>query len=150
MIRIFNKKLGAEILIDENVDWIQFNPRHYEEKPYVILEMKEFNFPSHANKCSDCKKFLDSFGKESVDWYISYAEKTYRLDTKHVGQKGHPENQVTVTMSDFNPGTKLTLVFHDIPTDERELNTLLANAIDNEDYEKACVFRDLIKQKNKD
>lgn len=148
MIRIFNKKLGAEILIDENVDWIQFNPRHYEEKPYVILEMKEFHFTSHANKCSDCKKFLDSFGKESVDWYISYAKKTYRLDTKQIGQKGYAENQITVTMSDYNSGTKLTLVFHDIPTDENELSALLANAIDNEDYEKACVFRDLIKEKN--
>ena len=63
MIKIFNKKLNAEILIDENVDWIQFNPRDYEEKPYVTIEMKEFNFLIHANKCSDCKKFLDSFGK---------------------------------------------------------------------------------------
>jgi hypothetical protein len=148
MIRIFNIKLDVDILIDESVDWIQFNPRHYEEKPYVILEMNEFHFPSHANKCSNCKKFLDSFGKESVDWYISYSKNTYRLDTKQIGQKGHPENQITVTMSDYNPGTKLTLVFHDIPTDETELNTLLTNAVDKEDYENACVFRDLINEKN--
>ena len=61
MIKIFNKKLNSEIQIDESADWIQFNPRDYEDKPYVVIEMKEFSFPHHANKCSDCKKFLDFF-----------------------------------------------------------------------------------------
>ncbi|MFT0716847.1 UvrB/UvrC motif-containing protein [Flagellimonas lutimaris] len=148
MIRIFNKKLDAEILIDENVEWIQFNPRDYEDKPYVTIEMKGFNFPAHGNKCSDCKKFLDSFGKDSLHWYISYSNKVYRLDTKHIGQKGYSENEIKVTMSDYNPGTKLTLVFHKIPTDATELKSLLANAVENENYEKACVLRDLIDEKN--
>ena len=57
MIKIFNKKLNSEILIDETVDWIQFNPRDYEDKPYVIIEMKEFSFLHHAENCTDCKKY---------------------------------------------------------------------------------------------
>ncbi len=148
MKRIFNKKIEAEILIDENVEWIQFNPRDYEEKPYVIIEMKQFNFAAHANKCSDCKKFLDSFGKESLDWYISYSDKVFRLDTGQIGQKGFPKNEIKFTISDYNPGTKLTLVFHKLPTDKTEIKTLLEIAVEKEDYENACILRDLIKEKN--
>tara|TARA_B110000114_G_C14780287_1_gene272513 strand:- start:87 stop:527 length:441 start_codon:yes stop_codon:yes gene_type:complete len=146
MIRIFNRTLNVEILIDEKVDWIQFNPRDYEEKPYVVIEMKEFSFPHHANECSDCKKFLDSFGKESIDWYISYTNKVFRLDTKQIGIKGYPQNEIKVTMSDYNPRTKMTLVFHDLPTDKTELKNLLEFAVVNEDYENACVLRDLINE----
>lgn len=146
MIKIFNKKLNSEILIDESVDWIQFSPRDYEEKPFVVIEMKEFSFLQHANKCSDCKKFLDSFGKESVDWYISYSNKIFRLDTKQIGIKGHAENEIKVTMSDYNPGTKMTFVFHRLPTDKVELQNLLESAVDNEDYENACILRDLINE----
>jgi len=146
MIRIFNKTYNAEFLIDETVDWIQFNPRDYEDKPYVIIEMKEFNFPQHAIKCYDCKKFLDSFGKESTDWYISYSNKLFRLDTKNLGIKGYPQNEIKVTMSDYNPGTKMTLMFHDLPTDKKELKNLLDLAVINEDYKNACVLRDLINE----
>ena len=148
MIKIFNKKLEAEILIDENVDWIQFSPRHYEDKPHVILEMREFHFPAHAEKCSDCKKFMESFGTESVDWYISYDNNIYRLDTRQIGQNGYAENKVTVTMSDYNPGTKLILMFSDIPTDKNELKSLLKKTVQSEGYEKACVIRDLMEEKN--
>ncbi|MGG5485574.1 hypothetical protein [Gaetbulibacter sp. PBL-D1] len=146
MIKIFNKTLNSEILIDESADWIQFTPRDYEEKPYVIIEMNKFNFLHHANKCSECKKFLDSFGQESVDWHISYSNKIFRLDTKQIGIKGYSENEIKVTMSDYNPGTKMTLVFHNLPNDKVELHNLLELAVVNEDYENACVLRDLINE----
>lgn len=146
MIKIFNKKTNATILIDEKVDWIQFTPRDYEEKPYVIIEMKEFSFPHHAIKCSDCKKFLESFGKETFDWYITYNDKTFRLDTRQIGKKGYPENEIKITHSDYNPGTKMTLVFHSIPTDKLEINNLLEIAVEKEDYENACILRDLINE----
>jgi hypothetical protein len=146
MIKIFNSKLGAEILIDESVDWIQFNPRDYEEIPYVIIEFKEFDFPRHAIKCSDCRAFMDSLGSETVDWYITYSNKKFRLNLKHFGQDTYPKNQITVTMSDYNPGTKLTLVFHELPTDKEQLDLLLKQAELDEDYENACVIRDLINE----
>lgn len=147
MIRIFNKKLGAEILIDENIDWIQFNIRDYEEKPYVIIEMKGFNFFSHTKKCNDCNLFLNSFGKESEDWLIKYSDKVFRLDTKQVGQIGYAENTIKVTNSEYYSGTTLTLSFHELPTEKSELKILLATAVENEDYKKACVLRDLIDDK---
>tara|TARA_B100001971_G_C18130634_1_gene504608 strand:+ start:154 stop:597 length:444 start_codon:yes stop_codon:yes gene_type:complete len=147
MIKIFNKKLNSEILIDETVDWIQFNPRDYEDKPYVIIEMKEFSFLHHAENCTDCKKFLDSFGKESVDWYISYSDKIFRLDTQQIGMKGYPQNEIKLTtMSEYNSGTKMTLVFHSLPTNKIELQKLLESAVDNEEYENACILRDLINE----
>jgi hypothetical protein len=147
MIRIFNKKLNVEILIDDKVEWVQFNPRHYEDKPYVIIEFKKFSFPRHAKKCSDCKQFLEAFGKDSVDWYISYFDKLFRLNTKEVGKDGHPSNKVIdIPMSDYNPGSRLTLVFHELPTDKSELKSLLEKILSIENFEKACLLRDLIKE----
>jgi hypothetical protein len=89
-----------------------------------------FNFQSHAIKCSDCKKFINSFGKETINWFIAYDGKVFRLDTKRFGQNGYPANEITVTMSDFNPGTRLQLVFHEMPTDKTKLKDLLEIAID--------------------
>lgn len=146
MISLFNKKLDVKILIDEKADWIHFNPRDYEDVPYVIIEMKEFSFHHHASKCKDCKTFLESFGEESVDWYISYDSKIFRLDTERIGKSGYPQNEIKVTMSDYNPGTKMTLVFHKLPTDKEDLEVHLKSAEENEDYKKACVIRDLINE----
>lgn len=144
MIRIFNKKINTEIIFDDQVEWIKFNPRDYEEKPYIIIEFKNFSYPHHAKKCSDCKKFMESFGKESLDWYISYYDKTYRLDMKELGQGRHPSNEIRITMSEYESGTKMTLIFHQLPTDKNELESLLDKAVLVEDYEEACTLRDLI------
>jgi hypothetical protein len=146
MIKIFNRKLEAEILIDEHSSWIQFNTRDYEDKPYVIIELKEFSFPQHAYKCEDCGKFLSAFGKDSLDWYISYSNKVFRLDTSKIGGIEYPSNEIKVTMSDYDPGTKMTLVFHELPTEVAKLQNLLKEAVEVENYTKACVLRDLIKE----
>lgn len=146
MIKIENKKLKVEILFDENVNWIQFSPRDYEDKPYVIIEMKNFNFFEHVKKCCECKKFIDSFGKETTDWFISYNKKIFRLDTKEIGIKTYPSNKITITNSDYNPGTKLILLFHEFQANKNELEKLLVTAIENEDYERACILRDLINE----
>ena len=146
MIIIFNKKLKVEIQIDETADNIIFTPKHYEEKPYVKIEMKEFNFPHHANSCSNCKKFIDSFGKESVDWYITYFDKKFRLDTKQIGKKGHIQNKIELIMSDNDSRTEMVLLFHQLPTDKTKLETLLDIMVHNEEYENACILRDLIRE----
>lgn len=148
MIRIFNKKLDSEIYIDETVDWIQFSPRDYEEIPYVIIEMKNFDFGRHANNCNECKSFMDSLGRDSVDWYISYSNKVYRLNTSKAGQGEYPSTELKITMSYYNPGSKLTLIFHEIPIDKGEIAILLEQAVEQENYKKACVLRDLINEEN--
>ncbi len=89
---------------------------------------------------------MDSFGQETVDWYIKYSDKVFRLDTKEIGSGKYPHNEIKVTMSDFDPGTKITLIFHQIPIDKFELNLLLEKAIKDENYESACVLRDLLKE----
>ena len=146
MIRIYNNKLRSEISIDEQVDWIQFNPRDYEERPYIIIEMKGFDFLRHAEKCQDCKEFIGAFGNHSLDWYISYNDKVYRLDVEQIGKGEYPHNEIKYTMSEYNPGTKLTLIFHPLPTDKSELKTLLNKAVLDEKYEHACILRDLIEE----
>lgn len=148
MIKIFNRKLDSEIIIDDSVDWIQFNPRHYQEKPFVNIEFKNFSFPHHALNCEDCKKFMKSFGSDSVDWYISFSKKTYRLDMSSIGSGDYPFNEVKVVMSEYNPGTKMTLIFHELPVDKEELRIHLTNAVEIENYEKACIIRDLINEKH--
>jgi hypothetical protein len=144
MIKIFNRKINSEIIINENVSWIQFTPKHYEEKPYVTIEMKGFNFVQHSNSCIDCKTFIESFGQESYDWYISYSNKIFLLNTKDIGGISYPSNKIVVTSSEYNSGTSLTLIIHELPVEKDKLEILLLEAVANENYEKACVLRDLI------
>lgn len=146
MIKIFNRKIDSEILIDENVPWIQFYPRDYEEVPHVIIEMKDFNFFKHSNNCNDCNKFLNSFGKESVDWYISYNCKIFRLSTSEIGSGKYLSNKITLFDSPYFSGTKITLLFNELPTDKNELQKLLDESLINEEYEKSCLLRDLINE----
>ena len=51
-----------------------------------------------------------------------------------------------MTISEYNPGTKMTLVFHQLPTDKSELNMLLEKAVDSENFKHACFLRDLINE----
>lgn len=147
MIKIFNKKQKAEILIDEKSSFIQFSPYDYEEKPYVIIEIKDFNLIRHAAKCYDCNNFFKSFGKNSTNWYISYSDKVFRLDMKELGKNNYPTSKISLTHSEYNSGTKLTLLFHELPTSKEELKKHLKLSIQEENYEKACVLRDLINDK---
>lgn len=146
MIRIFNEKLNLEIKIDEKSEWIQLTPRDYEDNPHVIIEFKGFDLLRHAEKCADCTKFIDTFGKDSLDWHISYLDKVFRLDTKEIGNRIYPSNEIKVINSEFNSGTKMTLVFHLLRLSKDELKKLLKEAEKLENYENACIIRDLINQ----
>ena len=147
MIKIINRKLNVEISIDEEKDWIKFNPRHYEDNPYVEIEMNGFDFLLHSNKCPDCKLFLNSFGQDSTDWYISYSEGTFRLDTKQLGSKDYTQNKIKFGIDDCNNGTRMTLKFLELTTNKIELQELLNLHVIKENYEYACVIRDLINEK---
>jgi len=146
MIIIYNKKINSEIIIDDSVDWVQFTPRNYEENPYVIIELKGLNLFQHSQKCKDCKNFINAFGKETIDWYISFSDKVFRLVTSNTGKKKHSKNEIKTIISDFENGTKITIAFHHLPADKSELELLLSKEVKQENYEKACVIRDLINQ----
>ena len=148
MIKIFNRKLNVEISIDENKDWIKFNPRHYEENPYVEIVMNGINFLHHSYKCTDCKLFIDSFGVDSVDWYISYLGKIFRLDTEQIGSKGYGQNKINFGIHDFYNGTRMILKFHVLPINKIKLQNLLNLYVEKEEYEYAGIIRDLINEIN--
>jgi hypothetical protein len=144
MIKISNKKLGRSILIDDSVDWVVFTPKDYDDPPHVVIEFKNFNYLIHATHCQDCKEFIESFSKDSRDWYLSWGNKVFSLRTDDLGQKGYGENQIKHTVSDYDDSSKLTLVFHDLPNDNDQLKARLQAVLQEEDYETACLIRDLM------
>lgn len=145
MIKIFNTKQEVEILIDDAVDWIQFTPRDYEITPYLKIEMKGFDFLTHAQNCGECRKFLDSYGNDDFNWIIEFNGKSFRLDMATLN-KGYGENQIKQVTSDMFSGSVLVLRFNkELPVDKKELKLKLESVVSIEDYERACVIRDLIK-----
>lgn len=145
MIRIFNQKIDVEIKIDDSVDWVQLIPRDYDEKPFISIELNGFDFLRHTKSCEDCSKFLNAFGHESVDWYVEYLGKIQRIDTTYLS-KGFGKNHISHTISDYFTGTKITLGFNPLPNDKAILREILIDDLLNENYERACVIRDLLKE----
>lgn len=146
MITIFNKKLNTEIYIDDKADWVTFTPRYYDEIPYVIIELKHgFNFTHHASNCKDCKSFLNAFGTKTLDWYINFCDKTKRLDLSTLNSKECFNNQINFTISKFDYGTRLKLMIHPLSTKKKDIENYLAELIKDENYDEACLIRDLDK-----
>jgi len=85
MIRIFNQKLDVNIKIDDSEDWVQMTPNDYDVKPYILIELINFEFPRHANSCKDCKQFLKAFGTVTYNWFVDYSGKIQRIDTEFIG-----------------------------------------------------------------
>jgi hypothetical protein len=145
MIRIFNKKQAFEILIDETIPQVIFTPRDYEDIPYVKIELKGFNFHHHTYSCSDCKAFLNSFGTSTLDWFIEYSGKIKRLDLSEFSES-FTTNRSIFRISEFENGSILKLNLSNIPTTISELEKRLEKDLANENYEKCCIWRDLISE----
>lgn len=142
MMRIFNTKTKSEIIIDEKLDWVQVMPMDYMIPAHIKIELKGFFFGNHASNCKDCNSFIKSFGKNSNDWLLEYNLKKYKIDTNSIGSNEYGGNQIKQTISDFEYGTVLVLSIMELNIEE--LNLLLIDAVSNENYENACVYRDLI------
>ncbi|MFD0962501.1 hypothetical protein [Pseudofulvibacter geojedonensis] len=143
MISIFNKKLEVHINISD-VDWIKFTPREYEDIPNVIIEMKNgFDFIRHSQTCDECRKFVSALATNSLDWYISYNDKIKRLDLSTLNSKEYYNNHLTYTNSDYNYGTTIKLIIHPLSTDKVDIENYLQELLEREDYETACLIRDL-------
>jgi hypothetical protein len=143
MITIFNKKLNCEIQIDESYPQITFTPRDYEEVPFIKIEIQGFNFLQHSRTCSDCKAFIDSFGTQTLDWFINYSDKSKRLDLFNFG-KAYKNNHIKFKNSDDEYLSILKLNLSTIPTDRKEIEQLLKQDEVSENYERCCTWRDLL------
>ena len=145
MMRIFNKKKEIEILIDDAIPEVTFTPKDYEDNPSVIIELKNFDFHRHTFKCKECDTFSKAFGTDTLDWFIGYLGKVKRLDLRNFGNN-YTSNNSIFKISEFYNGSILKLNISHIPDTLLGLQTLLENDIANENYEKCCVWRDLINE----
>lgn len=143
MIRIFNPKLNTQIIIEKS-DWVNFMPRDYEDIPNVIIEFKNgFNFLKHAKTCKGCKRFVQDFGKSTIEWYIQFNEKTLRLDLSNFKEGSYYSNKASFTSSSYMYGSTLKLIVHKLSTDKEEIQAYLNELVKNERFEEACMVRDL-------
>lgn len=142
MLRIFNKKLNAEIQIDDKLSWITVTPKTYEDKPHIKIEFScGFRFLKHTQTCIDCDAFLKSFGKNSYDWFVEYMENQYVIITDSFKPSVYGENSMSDINSKFKYGSEIQ--FKVMKLDKETLNTMLSESVSNEEYERACIFRDL-------
>ena len=141
-IRIFNPKSNHEILIETSMSWVFFHPRTYDEHPYFEIKLLNgFNLMSHASSCLDCDAFIKSLGTDTVNWYLEYDNCTYRLNLEKLGT----DTKLKYINSFYEFGTVLQLRIHEIPVDIKGLNELREVLVSNNEFEKACIIRDLIK-----
>lgn len=145
MIRIFNKKNGVEIIIDDTMPEVIFTPKDYEEIPHVKIELKNIDFHRHTLKCTSCNTFLKAFGTDTLDWFIEYLGKTKRLDLSNF-DNNYSSNHSIFRDSEFYYGSILKLNISQIPNTAQALQALMERDIAKEDFEKCCIWRDLINE----
>ena len=126
------------------MDWVGFNPRHYEERPYVTIELIGFDLFKHSINCADCKAFLNDLNSDSIDWFIEYSGEAYRLSMKLSNTKSKIASEIKTINSHYQYGTFLRLIFHELPLDKNELWKLLKEAEESEDFERCIILRDTI------
>jgi hypothetical protein len=142
-ITIFNNKTTDKIIIEisENVF---FHPKFYDPNPSAeIIFNNGFDLLRHSESCLSCKNFLLAFGTATIDWCLLYDNKTYRLDLSTLNGKDISKNQIKYSNSEFLIGTTIKLFIHKIPTDKEGLKASLEQALLIEDYELACLIRDV-------
>jgi hypothetical protein len=143
MIKIYNKKKGAEIIMDESHARIIFEPHDYEDLPYVKISWKNIDWFRHKEKCTDCKLFYNDFGTSNYGWEIEYLNSKARLDLSEFGPK-NDANTASRNEGEYFSGTILKL---NLDTDSIvEMKVLLKVNELLEDDEKCCFFRDKIRE----
>jgi hypothetical protein len=145
MIIIFNEKRKFEIQIDDSIPQVIFTPRDYEDVPFVKIELKNLNFHQHALKCEDCKAFVDSFGTDTLDWFINYSGKIERLDLTNFGQD-HVQSHSSFNIDSYFYGSILKLNLSTLPKEKESILELLEIEIARENYERCCILRDLLSE----
>ena len=133
MIKIFNKKTGHSILIDESLPHVNFEPNDWQiDNPHLLIKLPEINLNQHAKSCSDCQAFQKALGTNTNDWYVEYLGKTKRLNLSTFG-KDYTKNHLNWTLSEYFSGSILKL---NLDTDTIEsLKEALEYKESIEDYE---------------
>jgi hypothetical protein len=143
MIKIYNSKEKREILIDDKASWVIITPMMHLEPPHIKIDLSGFFLFNHSSTCNDCKCFIDSFSKNSNDWFLLYNSKKYKINTENLGSSEFGSNQIKQTyFSEFEQGTSITLSLLELNIDE--LKKLIIDAVNEEEYEKCIIYRDLI------
>ena len=143
MITIYNRKLKHKIEIDDSLDWVQVNPKTYEDRPHFRIELGNgFQFLDHATKCKDCNAFRVGLASNSVDWFVHFEGKKYLIITDSVGSKIYGKNHLEDRNSFDFYGSIIQLEL--LPLKEKELENERILSERAEDYEKAEYCRDMI------
>ena len=143
MIKIFNLILQKEISIDEQHPAVTIMPKPYDEDyPSILIELRDIDFVRHASSCEDCCPFYNAFGSSTVDWFIEWQGKTYRLDLSKLGTD-IDQNLIQHKIGAYFSGTRLKLL---LSTETVEnLENELQSSISSENYEHCAFLRDRIK-----
>lgn len=140
MIRIINNKKSVEILIDDQHNAVIFTSKDYEDDyPSVSIDLKHIDFTRHALKCPDCKQFVDDFGTSSLDWFLIFNQKKYRLDLSSFGTS-RKTNLASWQVSEYFTGTKLKFLISNVTIESLQYE--LISSLENEDYERCAFIRD--------
>lgn len=144
MVIIYNRKKNNEIKIDDTHHSVTIMPTDYDEEyPNILIELKNIDFERHAFKCDDCKALCDDFGTNTVDWFVEWKNKNYRLNLSNLGNK-RDQMLVSWTVSHYFTGTRLKLMIstESVESLEKDLNENL----ELENYEHCVFLRDRIEQ----
>jgi hypothetical protein len=145
MLKIYNRINQDTIVIDEKLSWVMVNLRDYDDPPHIIIDLNNgFDFMRHTRTCHDCRSFFKGLKSNSKDWLINFNEKKYFIQMNDLGTKEFGKNYIVMTNSEFNYGTRIQLEI--LKIDKVELDELELNSVNIEDYEGACLYRDLKKE----
>ena len=141
MIKIYNKKLAKEILIQDNGGHVIVSPLFYDStNPHFKINLGCIDFFTHAEECEDCGAFLKAFGTDTFDWYLEYNGTPYRLNLKSLGKTDLNNNHLAFHAGYYFSGTEMKLNIDNdtVESLEGEMKLLL----NQEEYEKCVYVRD--------
>jgi hypothetical protein len=118
--------------------------RDYDDPPHVVIDLNGFDFMRHTRSCKDCNSFFDALKSKSEDWLMDFNGKKYFIRMNDLGIKKFGKNQIKMTQSEYNFGTRIQIEI--LKLDKLELDELELNSVEMEDYEGACLYRDLKKE----
>jgi len=143
-IKIYNKKLGAEINIDDSVEWVTISPFLGSEPKHIRIIFDGFDFLRHSRICKDCKDFSNSFGQIDLDWFLDYNGRKFKLNMEAIGKGGFGENEIKHSNGYYEYGTNMVLSVLEL--DMEELERKRSEVVHQVNYEQACSYRDLISE----
>jgi len=145
MMKIYNRTNHDAIDIDEKMGWVIINLRDYDDPPHIIIDLiNGFDFIRHTRACNNCRSFFEGLKAFSKDWLIDFNGKKYFIKMNDLGTKEFGKNHITMTNSEFNYGTRIQLEV--LKINKVELDELELNSVNIEDFEGACLYRDLKKE----